>query len=175
MEPQTKSKNIGITLGVIVVLAVIATVVFSQKKTDTAVLPSTDTTSDVSTVPTKPVTIPTQTPSVPVVTTPGDTTKKSVYKDGTYTATGSYMSPGGLDHLGVTLTIKDDVVTNSTVVNEAGDGTSRRYQTMFIDGYKQYVVGKNVSAVVVSKVSGSSLTCKGFNDALAQIKAQAKA
>jgi hypothetical protein len=169
MEPQTKLKNIGIVISVVAILALIASIVFSQKNNDTALLPSTNTTSDTSTVP------PNTTTNQQVATIPSDTTKKSVYKDGTYTATGSYMSPGGLDHVGVTLTLKNDVVTGATVTNGAGDNTSKRYETMFISGYKQYVVGKNISAVAVTKVSGSSLTSKGFNNALAQIETQAKA
>jgi hypothetical protein len=40
--------------------------------------------------------------------------------------------------------------------------------------YKQYVVGKKIDEVQLTKVSGSSLTPQGFNDALAKIKAEAK-
>ena len=108
-----------------------------------------------------------------------DTTKKVasayVYKNGTYTATGSYMSPGGYDQLGVTITVKNDVVTDTSVQLMAGDHTSSRYQQMFADNYKQYVVGQNLSGLNVGKVSRSSLTPEGFNDALNQIRSQAKA
>ena len=115
---------------------------------------------------------------VKVVTqTPVDTTKSYayVYKDGTYTAVGSYMSPGGPDQLSVTITLKGDIVTDATVTNMAGDRTSSRYQNMFISGYKQYVIGKNIADINLTVVSGSSLTPIGFNDALNQIKTAAKA
>lgn len=114
---------------------------------------------------------------VPVVTQtpPVDTTKKSVYKNGTYSATGSYNSPGGYDQLGVIVTLSNDIITNVSVTSGAGDRTSQRYQNMFISGYKTYVVGQNIASVNLGKISGSSLTPIGFNDALSQIKSQAKA
>lgn len=99
----------------------------------------------------------------------------AAYKDGTYSATGSYMSPGGYDQLGVTLTIKGDIVTSASVTNMAGDRTSSRYQNAFISGYQQYVIGQDISTLSLSRVSGASLTPEGFNDAVNQIKAQAKA
>ena len=36
------------------------------------------------------------------------------------------------------------------------------------------VVGKNIDEVAITKVAGSSLTPKGFTDALEKIKADAK-
>ena len=110
-------------------------------------------------------------------TVPKQTTAKatSVYKNGTYSATGSYMSPGGYDQVGVTLTLANDIITDVSVTPMAGDHTSSRYQSRFISGYKQYVVGKTIASVNLTNVSGASLTPIGFNDALAQIKAQAKA
>jgi uncharacterized protein with FMN-binding domain len=99
----------------------------------------------------------------------------SVYKNGTYSATGSYMSPGGMDQISVTLTLSNSIITNISVTPQAGDRLSQKFQTMFIAGYQQYVLGKNISTVNLSKVSGSSLTPQGFNDALTQIKAQAAA
>ena len=85
------------------------------------------------------------------------------------------MSPGGEDQVTVTLTLAHDVITSVNVTPGAQDRTSQRYQDRFISGYKQYVVGKNIASVNVGVVSGSSLTPIGFNDALTQIKAQAKA
>jgi len=107
---------------------------------------------------------------------PADTAKKTTkYKDGTYTATGSYDSPGGPDRLGVSITIKNDVVTSTSATNMAGDRTSSRYQKMFISGYQALVIGKNIDSINLDIVSGSSLTPQGFNDALSKIKVQAKA
>ena len=99
----------------------------------------------------------------------------SVYKDGSYTATGSYMSPGGQESLGVNLTLKSDVVTDVTATSEATRSESKQYQARFISGYKALVVGKKIQDINIIKVSGSSLTPIGFMDALSQIETQAKA
>jgi len=164
MEIENKSKkNLGIFTGIIVVLGVIlATIFLGKKNSDTSVTNSPQTTTPTTVV---------NTPTPPI-----DIPKKavSIYKDGTYSATGSYMSPGGLDRLAVTLTLKNDLVTSVSIVPEPGDNTSARYQEKFASGYKQYVLGKNIADVNLTKVSGSSLTPKGFDDALAQIKIQAK-
>ncbi len=105
----------------------------------------------------------------------GNSTGQSTYKDGTYTAVGSYMSPGGKDSVTVSLTLKNDIVVDSSVTNGANDSTSSRYQNFFISGYKQYVTGKKISDIHLDVVSGSSLTSRGFNEAVTNIEAQAKA
>ena len=96
------------------------------------------------------------------------------YKDGTYSAIGSYDSPGGLDRLGVSVTIANDVVTDSSLTLMPGDHTSSRYQQAFAGGYKAQVIGKAVDSIHLDTVSGSSLTPIGFDQALAAIKSKAK-
>lgn len=118
----------------------------------------------------------TPTPEPLVATsTPVDTVKKNQYKDGTYSAVGSYNSPGGADKIKITLTLKNDVVTSASAVAMAGDPKSDYFQDKFIAGFQAVVVGKNINDLNLTVVSGSSLTPKGFNDAVAQIKLQAKA
>ncbi len=99
----------------------------------------------------------------------------NVYKDGSYSAVGNYMSPGGSESVAVTVTLKDDVVTSAKVVANATRGESKQYQNKFISGYQSVVVGKKIEDINIIKVSGSSLTPKGFMDALVKIEAQAKA
>lgn len=116
--------------------------------------------------------------NTPVTTTPAPataTTKQFAYKDGTYTATGAYQTPESTEHITVTLTLKNDVVIDASVSAQAQENQSARYQSMFAANFKQYVVGKDISTLSLSHVSGSSLTSGGFNQAVAQIKAQAKA
>lgn len=170
MEPQQlvpKKSPVGIIASIVVLVGVIGAIVFASNKKAPDVVVQDDTTTDTATTPVVPAT----TPEAPVA----DPKKASVYKDGTYTATGTYMSPGGEDKIAITLTIKNDIVTDTSAVEMAGDPRSKQYEGMFISGYKQYVVGKNIASLSLTKVSGSSLTPKGFNDALAKIKAQAKA
>ena len=181
MYKQTNlQKNIGIFFGIIVICGVLGITIFNTSQSSSSTMPNNTTTTNTSNNTTSTTsTTQTQT-SNPVTTTqapPVDTPKKlsSVYKDGTYSATGSYMSPAGNEQIGVTIALKNDVITSATVTNMAGDGRSQRYQNMFISGYQQYVIGKNISSVYLTKISGSSLTPSGFNDALAQIESQAKA
>ncbi|MCX8008754.1 MAG: hypothetical protein N3A54_03545 [Patescibacteria group bacterium] len=100
--------------------------------------------------------------------------ESSKYKDGTYTATSSYMSPAGSKEIEVTVTIQNNVVTDTSFRGINPDPVSRRYQNEFSQNYKAFVVGKNIDEIVLGKVSGSSLTPKGFNDALEKIKNEAK-
>jgi uncharacterized protein with FMN-binding domain len=109
-----------------------------------------------------------------VVSTPVDGTSVK-YKDGTYSAVGTYDSPAGMESINVTLVIKNDIITGANVVGNARNGTSIRYQQKFISGYKQFVFGKDINTVKLNVISGSSLTPNGFNSALASIKTQAKA
>jgi hypothetical protein len=98
---------------------------------------------------------------------------KGPLKDGTYTAEGSYVSPAGAESITVTLTLKDEVVTDAVVKSNATAKKSIFMQGMFIDNYTPMVVGKKITEIQLDKVSGSSLTPKGFNDAVAKIEAQA--
>ena len=116
-------------------------------------------------------------PTTPVTVPPPATVPKNyvaLYKDGTYSANGTYNSPGGQDQIAVTLVLKNDIVTDATVTTVVADRTSQKYQDKFIAGFKQYVVGQNISSLKLTVVSGASLTPIGFNDALAKIKANAK-
>ena len=172
MEPKSSNKKtIGISVAVVVVIVLVLIFLEKQNPAPVAVQPSTDTTSSQQSTPVN---------TTPVTTsTTVDTTKDSVsantYKDGTYTAIGSYMSPGGPDKISVTLTVKNDVVTVASVTPMPGDNESSRYQGIFASNYQSQVVGQNLSSLNLTKVSRSSLTPKGFDDALDQIRTQAKA
>lgn len=147
-----KSIFIGIALVVVVVIAVLVYQNSSMKGTEESVV---------------------ETPEASAPNT--DTTNMSAYKDGTYTADGEYISPGGAETVGVTVTLVNGVVTDSVFVVKAERPTSVTMQQNFAGGYKEFVVGKNIDEISVTKVSGSSLTPGGFMDALEKIKAQAQA
>lgn len=106
--------------------------------------------------------------------TPVNETESSMYQDGTYEMVGNYVSPGGPETVGVTVTIANDVITDATVEVLATRPASKAKQEDFAANYKPMVVGKSIDEVMLTKVSGSSLTPKGFNDALEKIKAEAK-
>lgn len=95
----------------------------------------------------------------------------SAYADGEFEAEGWY---GNLpSSIGVTVTLADDRITAVTVTPRATDETSLALQKRFAAAVPRLVVGKDIDSVRLDRVAGNSGTPKGFNDALAQIKAEA--
>ncbi len=150
MEPQNNSKKTGLIFGLLIVVLVVVVAVFAGKDDDDIVAQ--------------------QQPTI----TLEDTSINTNYKDGIYSATGSYMSPGGKDDIDVTVTLKDNIITDTTAIAKPGDDVSKKFMKEFTDNYKSLVVGKSITSVRLDKVSGSSLTSIGFNDAISKIKQQAK-
>jgi uncharacterized protein with FMN-binding domain len=107
-------------------------------------------------------------------TTTDTTSSNQTYKDGTYEATGQYDSPGGLESISVSVTIKANAISDTSATTKASGKDAQQFQDEFIQAYKSQVVGKNINSVHLSTVSGSSLTSQGFNEALTQIKNEAK-
>lgn len=95
--------------------------------------------------------------------------------DGTYTAVGNYQSPNGQETVLVTISISDGVVTAADVDPQATNSTSSRYQGQFAGGIADEVVGKPVAELDVTRIAGSSLTGRGFNEALEEIRSEAAA
>lgn len=90
-------------------------------------------------------------------------------KNGTYNATGGYTSPAGEETIGVMVTLTDGIITEAEVEPQAVNEVSKKMQNSFKDGFKELVIGKPISEVKLSKVSASSLTSGGFNEALQKI------
>lgn len=108
--------------------------------------------------------------------TTGEATATSTYADGTYTAEGSYSPQAGLiEAISVTITMQDDVITAVEVSGDPQERESVEYQSKFIGGIADEVVGKSIDKINVSRVAGSSLTSGGFNQAIETIKAEAAA
>lgn len=97
------------------------------------------------------------------------------YKDGTYSATGSYSTPGGRESIGLEVTITGGTVQDTKLTQQGMTGEAKEYQARFASGYKTEVVGKSIDEISLSRVAGSSLTSAGFNNALDQIKRDAAA
>jgi hypothetical protein len=115
-----------------------------------------------------------------VVTTPSSSAPEasarpgaSAYADGTYAADGAYVAPSGREMISVSLTIAADVVTDVTVTGDAVDHEAIEFQKRFARGIAAKVVGRDIADLSVTRVAGSSLTSKGFNTALDQIRSDA--
>jgi hypothetical protein len=103
------------------------------------------------------------------------TVSATIYADGAHTVNSSYKAPNGANHtMAVTLTLKGDVVTDTSIVY-GGDkvAESSKYQSRFMSAYESQVIGKKLDAISLSRVGGASLTTGGFNDTLAKVKAVA--
>jgi len=100
-------------------------------------------------------------------------TGTGTYADGTYTAEGSYPTPESVETISVTVTLKDDIVTDVEVTGNPQKRESEEYQGKFIGGIAAVVVGQDIDDLQVSRVAGSSLTSGGFNDAIETIKSEA--
>lgn len=96
-------------------------------------------------------------------------------KDGTYSATGDYRSPGGPSAVAVTVTLKSGTITAVQVKPAADNPTARQYESQFASGISGVAVGKPIAGLQVGAVSGSSLTSQGFEKALATIRSKAGA
>lgn len=168
---RDSSKRIGII--VVALLPVLALGFFVFHK-DTDDLPPVITQQA---TPTPSMTTATITPPAPTMmgnkTNGGSTGMMSVYKNGTFTATGTYRSPEGTDALDVTVTIQNDIVTAVSLVEKPSNSTSKLWQDAFAAGYQPFVIGKSLADLKLTNVSGASLTPKGFNDAIKQIRTQA--
>lgn len=96
------------------------------------------------------------------------------YNNGTYTASGLYMSPAGEEGVDVEVVLENGTITGVSVTPRAEDDTSIKLQTLFAQGIPSVVVGKKIEEVDrIAAVNGSSLTGKGFMDALEAIKDEA--
>ncbi|PTT16180.1 hypothetical protein DBR36_13420 [Microbacterium sp. HMWF026] len=124
---------------------------------------------------------PAESAAAPAASSPASTgaaagsSASGTYKDGQYEATGQYATPESVETVDVTLTIAGDTVTAVEVTGDPQAAESRRYQSEFIGGIQDEVVGKKLDEISVSKVAGSSLTSGGFNKAVDAIKTEAKA
>lgn len=104
----------------------------------------------------------------------GNEVVKNSYTDGSYSAIGSYISPGGKEEVSVSLTLKDNIIIAVDYSASSTDPISTKLQQVFGENYKPLVIGKNIDELNITKVSGSSLTPKGFNDAIEKIKVEAR-
>ena len=152
-QPKKLHPAAATTIIILLVIALTAGVVFATSRSDTdeQATPTTNSTD-------------TNQPS-----------SSGMYANGTYSAEGTYFSPGGRESIDVTVTINDGVIADTSLTTNATSGEAEEYQSQFAAGYKELVVGKNIDEVSLDRVAGSSLTPNGFNNALQQIKDDARA
>ncbi len=117
----------------------------------------------------------TPTPVVQEVAVPNtETTTTNDYRDGSHTTKVTYLTPMKSESiLDVTLMVTNDIVTDAQIVYSQGaenDPNAQRFET----AYRTEVIGKDIDTLNLSRVGGASLTTSAFNEALANIKTDAK-
>ena len=155
MEEEKNNTAVMGIIAVIIIGAIVGGIILLQPK-DKSISTNSTTTSQ----------------SENISSTPASSSAR--YKDGSYSSEGSYSSPGGNEEIAVTITITNGKVTNSSVKPRAATNESKEYQADFVDGYKVLVTGKDLATLQLGRVSGSSLTSRGFNEALDAIRSQAQ-
>jgi uncharacterized protein with FMN-binding domain len=93
----------------------------------------------------------------------------SKYTNGTYTTEGHYDSKSII----VAITLNNDMINDVTVTPNTTVKISLSLQKKFAAAVPDVITGKPIDTIHLDKLAGSSLTTKGFNDALTKIKAQA--
>jgi hypothetical protein len=103
-----------------------------------------------------------------------ETTTTADYKDGTYTTDVTYQTPKRDEYgVNVSLTLTKDIVTDAKVTYSNGaekDPNAAKFEA----AYKTEVIGKDIDTLKLSRVGGASLTTAAFNNALTNIKTDAK-
>jgi uncharacterized protein YcfL len=98
------------------------------------------------------------------------------YKNGTYEGEGSYISPGGKEIVKVSMVVEDGMVKSMDLNVDTENKTSEKYKGLFKAGIDDLVMGKPLEEIEgFAQVNGSSLTPKGFQQAVEAIKSEAKA
>ena len=164
MEETTNSRKRELiaTIAVLVVIVLIVVgVTMANKKSDN------DAVSDTTSQDTNTSTPLTSTETNPIASS-------AAFKDGSYSATGTYSSPGGRESIDVSLTLQNGAVTAVSAKTDPAERESEEYQNMFLSAYKDLVIGKKISDIRLDRVSGSSLTSQGFNSAIEQIRTKAQ-
>jgi len=87
---------------------------------------------------------------------------------------GDYRSPSGSILTQVTIEVdENNIIQNVEVSSPTNDRTSQNYIEKYNEGIKEELIGVSLNeAQSPEKVNGSSLTSKGFNEALDAIKSQ---
>jgi len=83
--------------------------------------------------------------------------------DGTYMEPVSYVSPGGIDELVISLAVKDDIITSVALEAITANNISSNYVANYNKNIQPLVIGKKINELnLPANVAGSSLTNAAF-------------
>lgn len=112
----------------------------------------------------------------PTTSSPMPTNSLSMYKNGSYSTSVSYRVPSGVYEMGVDLSIQDDIITGVFIKKPAQrEENSEVYQSSFEQNINSEAIGKKIQDINLTRIGTSSITTKGFMEAVKKIQDQAKA
>ncbi|MGL5831071.1 MAG: hypothetical protein ACRCZE_02875 [Candidatus Altimarinota bacterium] len=107
---------------------------------------------------------------------PTESEVKVTYNNGTFEGEGSYMSPAGEELVKVSMVLENGLVKSMDLNVDTENNTSKKFKGLFKAGIDELVIGKSLDEIQgFAQVNGSSLTPKGFQQAVEAIKAESKA
>ncbi len=111
-------------------------------------------------------------PIIPPTTKTGAVT--SDFKDGSYTASSSYVVPhGGHNTISVTVGVSGGTITSVKTTDDYSDSESSMYIGSFEDSLNRDANGRSLADYYPSRIGGASLTTAAFGAVLDQIRTTA--
>ncbi len=96
------------------------------------------------------------------------------FKDGSYTVRASYYTPRRVEHLmDITVRVENDRVVDASILYD-GKKAETPSHLNFDKAFKSEVIGKPLDAISLSRVGGASLTSTAFNEAMVEVKTEAR-
>lgn len=157
---DTKNK-IFVVVGTVAILAaagVTAAVLFTKKDDESSKVNPPQTTSNTGTTPES-----------------QQTKAADSYKDGTYKASVSYRVPHGSNSLNATVVISSGKISSVKTDNSYTDRESAMFVSDFESALDGDATGQSISSYKPSRIGGASLTTEAFDEAISDIRSQAKA
>ena len=97
-------------------------------------------------------------------------TMMKLLPDGVYETQKTYRYHAGTETVDISITVKDGVVTEASLVGINPNPVSRRYQQAVNDALPDLVIGKHLSEINLPRqISGSSLTTAALDDYLTSL------
>lgn len=90
-----------------------------------------------------------------------------------YSANVSYNVPENNETLALTISVSNGIVSDVNIVQSKTGRKSANYQTNFEKSYKQFVIGKQLKDINLSRVGGASITTNAFMEAIKAVQKQA--
>ena len=178
MKPQEKTFIVAGTTATLIAAGLGGSYLFFSKDNASATNNGTTTTSSTTTPNTSAASGSTAVTNATTNSTSTAATQaaSSGYKDGTYSATTQYSGPRGYSNsIGVSVTVKDGIVTAVKTTQNYSDRESGMYIDSFENALRSAVVGKSLDGLQLNRIGGATLTTVAFDDAIASIQSEAKA